>query len=67
MQEQLPELGHEVKLIAPQYVKPYVKGNKNDYIAQGCAGAVEHVDVRERPTTLKRSPRPRSVRTSGMC
>ena len=24
-------LGHEVRLIAPQYVKPYVKGNKNDY------------------------------------
>ena len=24
-------LGHEVKLIAPQYVKPDVKGNKNDY------------------------------------
>lgn len=23
--------GHQVKLIAPQYVKPYVKGNKNDY------------------------------------
>ena len=23
-------LGHEVRLIAPQYVKPYVKGNKND-------------------------------------
>lgn len=23
--------GHEVKLIAPQYVKPFVKGNKNDY------------------------------------
>lgn len=23
-------LGHEVKLIAPQYVKPFVKGNKND-------------------------------------
>lgn len=22
--------GHEVKLIAPQYVNPYVKGNKND-------------------------------------
>ena len=22
--------GHEVKLIAPQYVKPFVKGNKND-------------------------------------
>jgi len=24
--------GHEVKLIPPQYVKPYVKTNKNDYI-----------------------------------
>lgn len=23
-------LGHEVKLIAPQFVKPFVKGNKND-------------------------------------
>ena len=23
--------GHQVKLIAPQYVKPFVKGNKNDY------------------------------------
>lgn len=23
--------GHQVRLIAPQYVKPYVKGNKNDY------------------------------------
>ncbi|PIQ42489.1 MAG: IS110 family transposase [Gammaproteobacteria bacterium CG11_big_fil_rev_8_21_14_0_20_46_22] len=25
------QLGHTVKLIAPQYVKPFVKGNKNDY------------------------------------
>jgi transposase len=25
------EYGHRVKLIAPQYVKPYVKTNKNDY------------------------------------
>ena len=24
------KLGHEVKLMAPQYVKPYVQGNKND-------------------------------------
>ncbi|AIL13935.1 transposase (plasmid) [Candidatus Paracaedimonas acanthamoebae] len=24
------EMGHEVKLIAPQFVKPYVKGNKHD-------------------------------------
>ncbi|MBD1577929.1 IS110 family transposase [Vibrio sp. S11_S32] len=25
-------LGHQTKLIPPQYVKPYVKGNKNDFI-----------------------------------
>jgi transposase len=25
------QLGHEVKLIAAQYVKPFVRGNKNDY------------------------------------
>ncbi|AIL13893.1 hypothetical protein IM40_11170 (plasmid) [Candidatus Paracaedimonas acanthamoebae] len=24
------QMGHEVKLIAPQFVKPYVKSNKND-------------------------------------
>ncbi len=28
---ELSALGHEVKLIPPQYVKPYVRGNKNDY------------------------------------
>jgi transposase len=27
---QFQALGHRVKLIAPQYVKPFVKGNKND-------------------------------------
>ena len=26
----LAELGHTVKLMAPQFVKPYVKTNKND-------------------------------------
>jgi transposase len=26
----LTELGHEVRLISPQFVKPYVKSNKND-------------------------------------
>ncbi|WLH02938.1 IS110 family transposase [Pseudomonas beijingensis] len=28
----LRSFGHQVKLIAPQHVKPYVRGNKNDYI-----------------------------------
>ncbi|QUX96988.1 IS110 family transposase ISSpi6, partial [Marinomonas sp. CT5] len=29
---QCQKFGHEVKLIPPQYVKPYVKTNKNDCI-----------------------------------
>lgn len=28
---EIQKLGHQVKLIAPQHVKPYVRGNKNDY------------------------------------
>jgi transposase len=28
---ELEKFGHTVKLIPPQFVKPYVKGNKNDY------------------------------------
>lgn len=28
---ELRKLGHEVKLMSPQFVKPYVKTNKNDY------------------------------------
>jgi transposase len=39
---EIGKLGHEVKLISPQFVKPYVKGNKNDYNdAEGiCEAAV---------------------------
>jgi len=40
-------LGHEVKLIAPQYVKPFVKGNKNDYNdAQAIAEAAQRPSMR---------------------
>ena len=28
---ELRSLGHDVKLVPPQYVKPLVQGNKNDY------------------------------------
>ena len=39
--------GHQVKLIAPQYVKPYVKGNKNDYNdAEAIAEAVQRPNMR---------------------
>ncbi|MBK5356563.1 IS110 family transposase [Pseudomonas sp. TH41] len=29
---QLMVMGHETKLISPQFVRPYVKGNKNDFV-----------------------------------
>ena len=40
-------LGHQVKLIAPQYAKPYVKGNKNDYNdAEAIAEAAQRPNLR---------------------
>ena len=29
---QLAAMGHQAKLISPQFVKPFVKGNKNDFV-----------------------------------
>jgi len=44
---EIKALGHEVKLISPQYVKPYVKGNKNDYNdAQAIAEAAQRPNMR---------------------
>ena len=43
----LRELGHEVRLIPPQHVKAYVRGNKNDYNdARAIAEAVQRPDMR---------------------
>src|ERR1700758_937369 len=43
----LREQGHEVRLIPAQYVKPYVKTNKSDYIdAEAIAEAVERPTMR---------------------
>jgi len=40
-------LGHQVKLISPQYVKPFVKGNKNDYNdAEAIAEAAQRPNMR---------------------
>ena len=39
--------GHEVKLIAPQFVKPYVKSNKNDRVdAEAICEAVQRPGMR---------------------
>jgi len=44
---QLRQQGHEVKLMAPQYVKPYVKTNKNDLRdAEAIAEAVTRPNMR---------------------
>jgi transposase len=43
----LQEQGHEVRLIPAQYVKPYVKTNKNDYVdAEAIAEAVGRPTMR---------------------
>ena len=45
------ELGHEVRQISPQFVKPYVKTNKNDYNdAQAICEAVSRPDMRFVPS-----------------
>jgi transposase len=44
---QLEELGHKVKLIAPQFVKPYVKTNKHDAAdAEAVCEAVSRPNMR---------------------
>jgi len=43
----LREQGHDARLMPAQYVKPYVKTNKNDYIdAEACAEAVTRPGMR---------------------
>lgn len=47
----LHELGHDVRQISPQFVKPYVKTNKNDYNdAQAICEAVSRPDMRFVPS-----------------
>lgn len=44
---ELEKVGHEVKLMPPKYVKPYVKTNKNDTNdAEACAEAVTRPTMR---------------------
>ncbi len=44
---EIGKLGHEVRLITPQFVKPYVKSNKNDFNdAEGICEAVGRPNMR---------------------
>ena len=55
---QLIELGHEVKLMPPRYVKPYVKGNKNDFIdASAIAEACGRPEMRFVPVKSEEDKR----------
>ena len=41
------EMGHDVRLMPPQYVRPYVKGNKHDASdAEACCEAVQRPGMR---------------------
>lgn len=45
--QKLEECGHEVKMISPQYVKPYLKTNKNDFNdAEAICEAVSRPNMR---------------------
>lgn len=44
---ELTALGHQAKLISPQFVKPFVKGNKNDFVdAQAICEAASRPTMR---------------------
>src|SRR5262249_34590869 len=59
---QLAALGHDVRLIPAQYVKPFLKGHKNDYRdAEAIAEAVQ----RSQPCTSWRSRRRKRSRLVG--
>jgi len=56
---QFRDYGHEVRLIAPQFVKPYVKSNKNDAIdAEAICEAVQRPNAlcRDRERGAARDP-----------
>ncbi len=44
MARKLEELGHSPKLISPQFVRPFVKSNKNDFVdAEAICGCIASV------------------------
>ena len=55
---QLTRLGHEVKLISPQFVKPFVQGHKNDF-----ADAQAICEAASRPSMRFVSPRNETQQT----
>src|SRR5512144_1362437 len=58
MARHLAHLGHQVKLISPQFVKPFVPGNKTDF-----ADAQALCEAASRPSRRLVSPRPETQQT----
>jgi transposase len=56
MARQLAACGHQVKLISPQFVRPFVKGNKNDFVDTVC-----HAKDRIAANAVGLAPSTRSV------
>ncbi|MDE9591243.1 IS110 family transposase, partial [Xenorhabdus bovienii] len=47
MARRLTNLGHEAKLISPQFVRPFVKSNKNDFVdAEAICEAASRPSIR---------------------
>ena len=63
---ELAKLGHEVKLMAPSYVKAYVKRNKNDARdAEACCEAVSRPILRFVPVKSVEQQGARSIHRAG--
>jgi transposase len=62
----LREQGHDVRLLPAQYVKPYVKTNKSDYIdAEAIAEAVERPNMRFVPIKTEEQLDLQAAHTAG--
>jgi transposase len=58
MARKLSEFGHQVKLISPQFVRPFVKSNKNDFV-----DAEAICEAASRPTMRFVTPKTESQQT----
>ncbi|AJY31707.1 transposase family protein [Burkholderia thailandensis 34] len=73
MARKLTSFGHRVKLISPQFVRPFVKSNKNDFVdAEAiCEAASAYIDHRTRSLARELGLEPlttpvRSPQSNGM-
>jgi transposase len=62
MARQLSGLGHQVKLISPQFVRPFVKSNKNDFI-----DAEAICEAASRPSMRFVTPKTEEQQVLGAC